>query len=60
VNYLPFALAALLLAIGLRRAFAQPTVYRGKISGPILTAFGAAVLGVQKLPPSIDGPAFCH
>ena len=45
VNYLLFALAALLLAIGLRRAFAQPTVYRGKISGPILTAFSAVVLG---------------
>ena len=45
INYLLFALAALLLAIGLRRAFAQATVYRGKISGPILTALSAVVLG---------------
>ena len=33
VNYLLFALAALLLAIGLRRAFAKTPLYRGRISG---------------------------
>src|SRR5215472_8363913 len=45
VNYLLFALAALLLAIGLRRAFAKPQLYRGRISAPILTALSAVVLG---------------
>jgi hypothetical protein len=46
VNYLLFALAALLLAIGLRRAYAQNSLYRGRISVPILTGLSAAVLGV--------------
>jgi len=45
VNYLLFALAALLLAIGLQRAFAKPSLYRGRISGPILTVLSAVVLG---------------
>jgi hypothetical protein len=46
VNFLLFGLAAVLLAMGLRRAFAHPSYYRGKISGPILATLGAAVLGV--------------
>src|SRR5580704_4074196 len=45
-NFLLFGLAAALLAVGLRRAFARPSFYRGKISGPILATLGAAVLGV--------------
>ena len=35
-NYLLFALALALLFVGLRRAFTQPNLYRGKIAGPIL------------------------
>ena len=45
-NFLLFGLAAALLAVGLRRAFALPASYRGKISGPILATLGAAVLGL--------------
>ena len=44
-NLLLFALAAILLAWGLRRAFAQSALYRGKIFGPILTVLSVAVLG---------------
>jgi hypothetical protein len=65
VNYLLFAVAALFLAIGLRRAYARISLYRGKISGPILTVLSAAVLGVfcftvlvesKHLPASTDAP----
>ena len=45
-NFLLFGLAAVLLAVGLRRAFALPSSYRGKVSGPILATLSAAVLGV--------------
>ncbi len=45
-NFLLFGVAAILLAAGLRRAFALPSSYRGKISGPILATLSAAVLGV--------------
>jgi peroxiredoxin len=45
VNFLLFGLAAVLLAVGLRRAFARSSSYRGKISGLILAIFSAAVLG---------------
>jgi hypothetical protein len=65
VNYLLFALAALLLAIGLRRAYAQTSLYSGRISGPILATLSAAVLGVfcftvlvesRRLPASNEAP----
>lgn len=46
VNFLIFAVAALLLFAGLRRAFAQPELYRGKIAGPILSLLGVAMLGL--------------
>ncbi|HKW74159.1 MAG TPA: hypothetical protein VJN64_01425, partial [Terriglobales bacterium] len=36
VNYLLFLVAVCLLALGLRRAFRQPALYRGKTSGSIL------------------------
>ena len=42
VNYLLFAAGGMLLALGLRRAFGQPQLYRGKILGSILT--GLSVL----------------
>ncbi len=45
VNYLLFTFAAAFLAVGLRRAFAAPSAYRGKIAGPILAVLSAAVLG---------------
>jgi hypothetical protein len=45
VNYLLFALGAGFLAIGLQRAFAHPSAYRGKVAGPILAVLSAAVLG---------------
>jgi len=38
VNYLLFLAGAILLVLGLRRAFAQPHIYRGKILGPILAS----------------------
>jgi hypothetical protein len=44
-NLLLFGLAAILLALGLRRAFSQGDTYRGKISGPILAILSAAILG---------------
>lgn len=36
-NYLLFLAGGLLLALGLRRAFGRPELYRGKVLGPILT-----------------------
>jgi hypothetical protein len=43
-NFLIFALGLVLLFLGLRRAFTQPTLYRGKIAGPILTTLSVAAL----------------
>jgi len=43
-NYLLFAVAAVLLIAGLRRGFAQGSVYGGKISGPILGALSLTIL----------------
>ena len=36
--------AVCLLVLGLRRAFAQPDVYRGKVAGPILAIFSALII----------------
>jgi hypothetical protein len=64
-NFLIFALGLSLLFIGLRRAYAQPTIYRGKIAGPILTTVSVAALAFfcvsifslgKHLPPSTQGP----
>jgi|ERR1700693_2818511 len=38
VNYLLFLAGGILLVLGLRRAFGQPQIYRGKILGSILTS----------------------
>jgi hypothetical protein len=38
VNYLLFAAGGILLVLGLRRAFRQPEIYRGKVLGSILTS----------------------
>ncbi len=45
-NLLLFGLAAILLVIGLRRAFTQADAYRGKIFGPILAAVSVVVFGI--------------
>ena len=45
-NLLLFGLAAILLVIGLRRAFSQADAYRGKIFGPILAALSVVVFVV--------------
>src|SRR5689334_23885590 len=64
-NFLIFALGFVLLVLGLRRAFGQPTVYRGKITGPILATVSVAALVFfcftifslgKHLPPSTQGP----
>src|SRR6267378_23883 len=43
-NFLIFALGLVFLFFGLRRAFLQPVLYRGKIAGPILTTLSVAAL----------------
>ena len=43
-SFLIFAIGLLFLFLGLRRAFRQPTVYRGKVAGPILTTLSVAAL----------------
>jgi hypothetical protein len=64
-NFLIFALGFVLLALGLRRAFGEATVYRGKIAGPILATVSVAALIFfcftifslgKHLPPSTQGP----
>jgi hypothetical protein len=45
-NFLLFALALVFLFVGLRRAFAQSNLYRGKIAGPILTTLSVAALAI--------------
>jgi ABC-type transport system involved in cytochrome c biogenesis permease subunit len=46
VNLLLFLCAGCLLAIGLYRAFAQSSQYRGKVSGIILGALSLAIFGL--------------
>src|SRR5713226_7726502 len=64
-NFLIFAIGLLLLFVGLRRAFSEPTLYRGKIAGPILTTVSVAALVFfcftifslgKHLPPSAQAP----
>lgn len=45
-NYLLFVVAICVLAAGLRRAFREPAVYRGKIAGSILGALTVLMLGL--------------
>jgi len=44
-NFLLFAVAGGLLAVGIRRAFRLPQSYRGKIFGPILAGLSVLVFG---------------
>jgi len=64
-SWLMFAAAGWLLSVGVRRAFASPEVYRGRIAGPILAAltlgaaslFGYATLyASRQLPVAVDAP----
>ncbi len=44
-NYLLFLIGGTLLAGGVRRAFRDPEHYRGKISGSVLAALSALLIG---------------
>jgi len=64
-NFLIFAVGFIFVFLGLRRAFSQSTVYRGKIAGPILTTLSVAALAFfcltifslgKHLPPSAQAP----
>jgi len=45
VNFLLFGLAVALLGLGLRRAFTNSRVYRGKVSGSVLAGASGAIPG---------------
>ena len=45
-NLLLLAIGGVLLCAGLRRAFKQPEVYRGRIFGPIMAALSIAGIGL--------------
>jgi len=64
VNFLLFAAAAVLLLLGLRRAFTSSS-YQGKVSGPVLAALSLGILGFfcfaiffesRQLPPASHAP----
>jgi hypothetical protein len=64
-NFLLFGIGGIFLVVGLRHAFRQPQLYRGKVFGPILAALGALVLGffcfiffyeLRQLPASTGAP----
>jgi hypothetical protein len=64
-NLLLFAVGAILLVMGLFRAFGKPKVYRGKILGPILAILGLLMFGffsyvffyvLRQVPPSTGAP----
>ena len=46
VNLLLFVAGICLIALGLKRAFREPTLYRGKIAGSILAVLSLAMLGL--------------
>jgi len=65
VNYLLFIAGALLLFIGMKRAFGDPQHYRGKISGSILSVLSLLMIGVfcfgtlyasKQIPTSANAP----
>jgi|SRR5881409_1440558 len=64
-NLLLFCAGVVLLIRGLARAWREPQVYRGKISGPILAVLSALVIGLfaygifyeaRQLPASASAP----
>ena len=65
-SWLMFAVAGWLLWTGVRRAFANPEVYRGKIAGPILAMLSLGAAGLfayatlyasRQLPAAAGAPA---
>jgi hypothetical protein len=46
VNLLLFLVGIVLLVVGLRRAVREQTLYRGKVTGSILTALSIGMLGL--------------
>jgi hypothetical protein len=46
VNYLLFLAGGILLVIGLRRAFGQPALYRGKVLGTILASLSVLLFAL--------------
>ena len=46
LNLLLFALAGVLLAVGLRRAYGTPERYRGKVAGPVLATLSLLIAGL--------------
>ena len=46
VNLALFAIAGVALGVGVYRAFAQSTIYRGKISAPILTLVSLGIFSL--------------
>ena len=65
VTLLMFAAGLVLIARGLRRAYREPLLYRGKIAGAILMVLGIAMFGLfgfgtfylaRQLPPSRGAP----
>lgn len=46
VNYLLFGAGGVLLGLGLRRAFGQPEVYRGKVLGSVFTTVSVLLFGL--------------
>jgi lysylphosphatidylglycerol synthetase-like protein (DUF2156 family) len=64
-NLLMFGVGLTLIALGLRRAYREPQLYRGKIAGPILLSLGVLALALfcfvtfylaRQLPPSTSAP----
>ena len=64
-NLLLFAIGGILLVMGLVRAYGQPTKYRGKIFGPILTLLSVLIFAmfayglfyvVRQMPASASAP----
>ena len=64
-NLLLFAAGGVLIGIGLKRAFQQPELYRGKVFGPVVGALSVGIFGfflttmfhyMKQLPASTGAP----
>jgi hypothetical protein len=64
-TFLIFGIGFALMALGLRRAYLEPAIYRGRMGGTILAAVGFLVLALygagvfhfaRQVPPSRDAP----
>lgn len=58
ISIAAFMIAIVLLADGLRRAYAQPEAYRGKIAGPILAILALGVIGLFSYANHMMGQAY--